>query len=181
MAQTSSSRTPEPDGSRGSRASAGLLTFGIAVALFFAGLALHESLHLVVVHLVGGQGSIIVRPWRFALVDLILPSLHVQAVPALDFWRQVAVNFFGPALAALLFAMPLLYVRDRRLRLAFGASVVVLIFYAVVEAGYVLIDSYLNLEVGLLVTPEFNYGVPLAICVTAALVAAFGQRAGRAS
>ena len=50
-----------------------------------------------------------------------------------------------------------------------------LIFYAVIESGYPLIDSYLNLEVGLLVTPEFNYGVPLAICVTAALLAASGR------
>src|SRR5713226_1793200 len=150
MAQISSSPTPEPDGSRGSRSSAGLLTFGIAFALFFAGLALHESLHLVVLHLLGGQGSIIVRPWRFALVDLSLPSLHVQPVPALDFGRHLAVNFFGPALAAVLFAIPLLYVRDRRLRLALGASVAVLIFYAVIESGYLLIDSYLNLEVGCL-------------------------------
>ncbi len=181
MAQISSSPTPEPDGSRGSRSSAGLLTFGIAFALFFAGLALHESLHLVVLHLLGGQGSIIVRPWRFALVDLSLPSLHVQPVPALDFGRHLAVNFFGPALAAVLFAIPLLYVRDRRLRLALGASVAVLIFYAVIESGYLLIDSYLNLEVGVLVTPEFNYGVPLAICITAAVAAAFGRSRPRRS
>ena len=175
MARTSSSPTPEPDDAQASRTSAGLVTLGIAVALFFPGLALHESLHLVVLHLVGGQGSIIVRAWRFALADLSLPSLHVQPVPALDFGRQLAVNFFGPALAAVLFAIPLLYIKDRRLRLALGASVSVLIFYSVIESAYLMIDSYLNVEVGVLVTPEFNYGVPLAICLAAAVVAACGR------
>lgn len=181
MERTSSSPTPAPKDSPASRASSGLVTLGIALALFFPGLALHESLHLVVLHLLGGQGSLVVRPWRFVLVDLSLPSLHVQPVPALDFGRQLAVNFFGPALAAMLFAIPLLYVRDRRLKLALGASVGVLFFYAVIESGYLLIDSYLNLEVGVLVTPEFNYGVPLAICVAAALIAALGRSRPRRS
>ena len=175
MAHISSSPTREPHGPHRSRPSAGLVTLGIAIALFFPGLALHESLHLVVLNLLGGQGVLIVRPWSFALFDLSLPSLHVQPVPALDFGRQLVVNFFGPAIASVFFTIPLLYVRDRRLRLAFGASVVVLIFYAVIEAGYLLIDRYLNVELGVLVTPEFNYGVPLAICVAAALVAVFGH------
>ena len=179
MARTLSSPKPEPDAQKESRTSAGLLTLGIAVALFFPGLALHESLHLLVLHLVGGQGTIIVRPWQFALVDLSLPSLHVQPVPALDFGRQLVVNFFGPALAAVLVAIPLLFVRDRRLRLALGANVAVLIFYAVIEAGYLLIDPYL--ELGVLVTPEFNYGVPLGIYVAVPLVAAFGRSGRRPS
>jgi hypothetical protein len=169
-----------PDTSPRPRGSAGLLTFGIAVVLFFPALAVHESLHLVVLHLIGGQGSVIVRPWRFALVDLSLPSLHVQPSPALDFGHQLTVNFFGPALAAALFAIPLLYLTDRRLRLAFGAIVAVLVFYALIESAYLLFDGYLNVDLEILVTPEFNYGVPLAIVATAALLAAFGRRHVRA-
>lgn len=175
MSQASSLLVRKPDGSQLSRTSAGLLTFGLAIFLFFPGLAVHESLHLVVLNLVGGHGSLIVRPWRFALVDLSLPSLHVQPVPALDFGRQLAVNFFGPALAAVVFAMPLLYVRNRPLRLALGAGVAVLLFYAVIESAYLLDDALLNTDLGLLVTPELNYGVPLAICVGAGLLAAFGR------
>jgi hypothetical protein len=152
-----------------------LLTFAIAVVLFFPGLLLHESLHLVVLQLIGGQGVLIIRPWAFALIDLSLPSLHVQPVPGLDVGRQLVLNFFGPALAAGLFAVPLLYVRDRRWRLALIANVGVLVFYALIEAGYVLADVYLHLELGVLVTPEFNYGVPLAIYIAAALAAAFGR------
>jgi hypothetical protein len=90
------------------------VTFGLAVVLFFPGLILH----LVVLHLIGGQGVVIVRPWSFTVVDLTLPSIHIQPVPPLDSGRQAVVNFFGPALAAAIFAIPLLYVRDRRLRLA---------------------------------------------------------------
>ena len=158
-----------------SRTAAGLLTFGIAFFLFFPGLALHESLHLVVLNVVGGHGSLIVRPWKFALVEFSLPSLHVQPVPALDFGRQLAVNFFGPALAAAVFAIPLLYARNRLVRLALGANVAVLVFYAVIESGYLLDDALLNVDLGALVTPEFNYGVPLAICLTAGLLAALGR------
>jgi hypothetical protein len=163
-----------PEGSQLPRVAAGLATFGIAILLFFPALAVHESLHLVVLNLVGGHGALIVRPWKFALVDLSLPSLHVQPVPALDFGRQLAVNFLGPALAAVLFAIPLLYVRSRRVRLALVATVAVLIFYAVIESAYLLDDALLNMELGVLVTPELNYGVPLAICATAGFLAALG-------
>jgi hypothetical protein len=175
MKQTSSLLMRRPEGSQLSRTAAGLLTFGIAFVLFFPGLALHESLHLVVLNLVGGHGAVIVRPWKFALVDFSLPSLHVQPVPSLDFGRQLAVNFLGPALAAVIFAIPLLYVRNRLLRLAVGASVAVLVFYALIESAYLLDDALLNVDLGALVTPEFNYGVPLAICGAAGLSAAFGR------
>lgn len=175
MNQTSSLLVRRPDGSTRSRISTGVLTFGIAIFLFFPGLAVHESLHLVVLKLLGGHGSLIVRPWRFALFDFSLPSVHVQPVPALDLGHQLAVNFFGPALAAVVLAIPLLYVRARPLRLALGASVVVLIFYAVIESVYLLDDAYLNIDLGVLVTPELNYGVPLAICAAAGLVAAFAR------
>jgi hypothetical protein len=176
MNQTSSLLVRSGDGARWGRTSAGLLTFGIAIVLFFPGLAVHESLHLVVLNLVGGHGSLVVRPWKFALVDLSLPSLHVQPVPALDLSRQLAVNFFGPAVAAVLFAIPFVYVRNGPLKLALGAGVAVLIFYAVIESAYLLDDLYLNVDLGVLVTPELNYGVPLAICAAAGFLAALRPR-----
>lgn len=175
MALTSSPPNLKRGATGPSRGSAALLTLAIGVALFLPGLLVHESLHLIVLHLIGGQGVLIVRPWAFALVHLSLPSLHVQPVPALDFNRQVVDNFFGPALAAALFAVPLLYVRDRRVRLALLANVSVLVFYAAIEAGYLLLVKYLNIDLDLLVTPEFNYGVPLAIYIAAAIAAAFGR------
>jgi hypothetical protein len=64
--------------------------------------------------------------------------------------------------------------------LALGASVAVLLFYAVIESAYLLDDAYLNVDFGVLSTPEFNYGVPLAICAVAGILAAFGPRRIRA-
>src|ERR1700674_5445494 len=96
MNHTSSLLMRRPDSSLRSRTSAGLLTFGTAILLFFPGLAVHESLHLVVVNLVGGHGALIVRPWKFALFDLSLASLHAQPAPALDLGRQLVVNFLVP-------------------------------------------------------------------------------------
>jgi hypothetical protein len=180
MKQTSSLVMRTPGGSQLSRTSAGLLTFALAILLFFAGLAVHEGLHLAVLNLIGGHGSLITRPWKFALVDISLPSVHVQPVPALDLGRQLAVNFFGPAIAALIFAVPLLYLRNRLLGLALGANVAVLVFYAVIESAYLLDDALLHVDLGVLVTPELNYGVPLAIFVIAGLSAAFGRSRLRA-
>jgi hypothetical protein len=76
--------------------------------------------------------------------------------------------------AALLIAIPLIGVRDQRLRLALLANVGVLIFYAAVEVGDLVADSILNVDVAVLGTPEFNYGVPLTIYIGAALLAASG-------
>src|ERR1700674_5787556 len=96
MNQASSLLVRKPDGSQWARTSTGLATFGLAIFLFFPGLAVHESLHLVVINLVGGHGSLVVRPWNFALFDLSLASLHAQPAPALDLGRQLVVNFLVP-------------------------------------------------------------------------------------
>jgi hypothetical protein len=50
----------------------------------------------------------------------------------------------------------------------------------VIESAYLLDDAYLNVDFGVLVTPELNYGVPLAICAVAGLLAAFGRPTIRA-
>ena len=135
----------------------------------------------MVLHGLGGDGALIVRPWRFALLDLSLPSLHVQPVPPLGSGRQLAVNFLGPGLAALVFALPLIGVRDRRLRLAILANVAGLGFYAAIETADSIWDSVLHTDLAALGTPEFNYGVPLAITVAAALAAAWGAGTGLGS
>ena len=143
-------------------------TLAFAIGLFFVGFLVHESAHLLVLHLIGGQGSLIVRPWRFATVDLTLPSLHVQPNPPLDTWRQAIMNFSGPAIAAALFALSLRWIQTPDLRLAVEANVAILVFYAVTETAYLLLWSTFHIDADLLVTPEFNYGVPLVIILIAA-------------
>jgi hypothetical protein len=53
--------------------------------------------------------------------------------------------------------------------------VAVLVFYALIESAYLLDDAYLNVDIGVLATPELNYGVPLAIFAVAGVLAGFGR------
>jgi hypothetical protein len=143
-------------------------TLLVAVGLFFVGLLVHESAHLAVLHLIGSQGSLIVRPWQFATFDLTLPSLHVQPNPPLDTTRQAIMNFSGPAVAAALFALALRWIRDPDLQPAVAANVSILVFFALIETAYVLLWAAFRIDAEILVTPEFNYGVPLLIILIAA-------------
>src|SRR5438445_809622 len=73
-----------------------LRIFVLALLIFVAAFGAHEVMHLVVIYAVGGQGSIIVRPWRLGLVDFQIPSLHAQPVEPLGLVQQALVNFLGP-------------------------------------------------------------------------------------
>ena len=49
------------------------------------------------------------------------------------------------------------------------ANVVILVFYAIIELGDLLLEQVWNTDVSLLTTPEFNYGVPLLVIVLSGL------------
>ena len=146
-------------------------TLLLSILLFVAALGTHEVMHLLVLYGVGGQGSIIVRPWHMGLVDATIDALHVQPDQPIGFSRQLAVNFFGPALAAVPLGFLLLYVRERPVRLALWANIAILVFYAIIEAGDLWLESGFDVDLPILTTPEFNYGVPLLIILVATLVA----------
>lgn len=141
----------------------------LSLLLYVAGFGAHEVLHLLVIYAVGAQGSIIARPWQMGYVPLTIYGLHAQPAQQLDIVRQSIVNFFGPALAAVPFAALLLYVREPIPVAALIANVVILVFYAVIELGDLLLEQVWNTDVPLLTTPEFNYGVPLLIIVLTVL------------
>ncbi|TMC81964.1 MAG: hypothetical protein E6J06_11915 [Chloroflexi bacterium] len=141
----------------------------LSVLLFFVAFGAHEVMHLLVIYAVGGQGSIIVRPWRLGLVDFTIYALHAQPSQPLDVTRQAIVNFFGPFLAAIPLAALLVYVREPIAVAALIANVVILVFYAFIEAGDLLLEAVNNVDVPLLTWPEFNYGVPVLIIVLSAL------------
>ncbi len=144
----------------------------LSLLVFAAGFATHEVIHLAVIYAVGGQGSIIVRPWRLGLVDWSIPSLHAQPAQPLDLTRQALVNFLGPALATIPFVALLFATRDAAARAALGVNVLILGFYAAIETADLLLEARADVDLGVLTTPEFNYGVPLAlILLTAALAA----------
>jgi hypothetical protein len=143
----------------------------LSVLLFVAAFGAHEVMHLLVLYAVGGHGSMIVRPWRLGLVDATIYSLHVQPDQPIGLVRQLLVNFLGPVLAALPFVFLLFYVREPVVRLALWANVAILAFYALIEAGDLVVESVFELDLSILTTPEFNYGVPALIILIAVVIA----------
>ncbi len=135
----------------------------LSILLFIVGFGAHEVLHLLVIYAVGSDGSIIVRPWRMGYLPVTIYALHAQPAQQLDVVRQSIVNFFGPAIAAVPFMALLLYVREPIPVAALIANVVILLFYAVIELGDLLLEKVWDADVSLLTSPEFNYGVPLLV------------------
>ena len=143
----------------------------LSLLLFMVAFGAHEVMHLLLIFAVGADGSIIARPWRLGYVDLTIYALHAQPAHPLDAVRQAVVNFFGPFLAAIPLAGLLLYVREPIPFAALAANVVILVFYAIIELADLLLEAVWNVDVPLLTTPEFNYGVPLLVIVLTALAA----------
>lgn len=154
----------------------------LSLLLFVAGFGVHEVMHLLVIYAVGSSGSIIVRPWQMGYLPLTIYGLHAQPAQQLDVVRQSIVNFLGPALAAVPFGVLLFYVREPIPLAALIANVVILVFYAIIELGDLLLEKVWNTDISLLTTPEFNYGVPLLIIVmTVLVVTLFSAFRGRGS
>ena len=152
----------------------------LSLLLFMVGFGAHEVMHLLVIYAVGAEGSIVARPWRLGYVDFTIYALHAQPSHPLDVVRQAVVNFFGPFLAALPLAGLLLYVREPVPFAALSANVVILVFYAIIELADLLLEAVWNVDVPLLTTPEFNYGVPaLVIALTTVTVALQSAVRGR--
>ena len=141
----------------------------VSVLLFVAGFGAHEVLHLLVIYLVGSNGVIIARPWHMGYLPFSIWSVHAAPEVQLDLVRQSLVNFLGPFLAAVPFVALLWYVREPVPFAALIANVVILLFYAGIELGDLLLEQVWNTDVPLLTTPEFNYGVPLVIVLGTAL------------
>ncbi|TMD34782.1 MAG: hypothetical protein E6I95_05185 [Chloroflexi bacterium] len=149
-----------------------LRTLLLSVLLFVGGFGTHEVMHLLVIYAVGGHGSIIVRPWHTGVFDGTIYALHAQPDQPLGIVQQLLVNFLGPALAAVPLAFLLAYVREPVVRLALWANIAILAFYALIEAGDLLLERQFDFDLALLTTPEFNYGVPALIILIAMFVAA---------
>ena len=152
-------------------ASAAWQTLLLSLLLFLVAFATHEVMHLLVLYAVGGTGALIVRPWHLGLFDATTYALHVQPDQPIGLARQLLVNFLGPALAAVPLAALLLYVRERAVRIALAANVAILVFYAVIEAGDLWLESKFEIDAPILTAPEFNYGIPALIILVAVLLA----------
>jgi hypothetical protein len=152
----------------------------LSILLFVVGFGAHEVMHLLLIYAVGSPGGVIIaRPWQMGYLPFSIWSLHAEPAVQLDLVRQSIVNFFGPFLAAIPFAALLLYVREPVPLAALIANVIILVFYAVIELGDLLLEQVWNTDFSLLTTPEFNYGVPLLVVVLTVLtVVAFNALGG---
>lgn len=142
----------------------------LSVLLFAGAFGTHEVMHLLVLYAVGGHGSIVVRPWRLGLFDATIYALHAQPDQPVGLFRQFLVNLLGPLLAAVPLGVLLVYVREQVVRIALWVNVTILLFYAIIEAADLVLESAYELDVPILTTPEFNYGVPALIIVIGALI-----------
>ena len=143
----------------------------LSLLLFIGAFGTHEVMHLLVLYAVGGHGSIVVRPWRMGLFDATIYALHAQPDEPIGLVRQLLVNFLGPVLAAVPLAVLLAYVHEPVVRIALWANVAILVFYATIEAGDLVLESVYEFDLPILTTPEFNYGVPALIILIGAFVA----------
>jgi hypothetical protein len=152
----------------------GWRTLVLSLLLFVVGFATHEVMHLLVLYAVGGTGALVVRPWHLGLFDATTYALHVQPDQPIGLVRQLLVNFLGPTLAAVPLTVLLLYVRgarERAVRIALAGNVAILVFYALIEAGDLWLESAVGIDAPILTAPEFNYGVPALIIVVGTLIA----------
>jgi hypothetical protein len=77
------------------------------------------------------------------------------------------VNFVGPAVPAAALLLAAIRARQPVWQAALAGNVVVLAFYAVIEVADVGFDVAGLSDPRFLVSPEFNYGVPLAVLLVA--------------
>lgn len=152
----------------------------LSLLLFVGAFGTHEVMHLLAIYAVGGSGSIIERPWQLGLVNFAIPSLHAQPAQPLDLTQQTIVNAAGPLLAAVPLGALLFWVREPVPLAALIANVVILVFFAAIEAGDLILERVYNTDVSWLTWPEFNIGVPLAIIaitlLTVRLLSTLGAR-----
>ena len=152
------------------RFSTSLQTVVLSYVLMLVGLAVHEVAHLVVLFALGKTGTLLIVPWRLGITDYYIHGLHVEPSQPLTVADQTLLNFLGPVIAIVPFAFLLHYVKEKIPRVAILANIPVLIFFAVLESSYELLEFALNREIGILGSPEFNIGVPIIIILIMAYV-----------
>lgn len=155
----------------------------LAVLVFPIGLATHEFMHLVVWSALGYPAVLVVTRWRLGLAGADIFGLHAApAVTTPPLEAQVLSNLLGPLLAAALLLGIWAQVPAAQLtaplRAALAGNVLVLVFFALLEVAYPLLEEVGGISAGVLLWPELNYGGSLLILVLLAAWAAL--RAGRA-
>ena len=148
-----------------------LRAFVLAVLIFPVAEATHEVGHLAAYSFFGYPASLQVTPWQSVLFGVRVFGVHAGPAVAPSVPVHVAVDFLGPAVAAVLLSALWLAVPRGAARTALMANVLVLTYFAVVETVFAVGEFVAHLEMDVLTVPELNYGVCLAIVVGTAAVA----------
>jgi hypothetical protein len=106
-------------------------------------------------------------------------GLHAQPLTPLNPMQQLLVNLGGPLLAAVPIALLLRLARRPAARIALGLNLGVLLFYAVIEALYVVLESGFGLEGEWLTAAELNYGLPALVTLAVLALAATSPEIGQ--
>jgi hypothetical protein len=152
-------------------------TLGLTLVLFASALLVHEAAHLLVIRALGHEGVLLLRPWRLGIGGWSIYGLHAQPATPLAGADQLLVNVSGPLLAAIPLALLLPHVGDRGARIALALNVGLLLFYAVIESLYVVLESGFGVEGDWLTSAELNYGLPLLFALLVIVNASSGRRA----
>src|SRR2546430_3694906 len=147
-----------------------LRAFLLAVVIFPVAEATHEVGHLAAYSFFGYPASLQVTPWQSALFGVRVFGVHAAPAVPPSVPVHVAVDFLGPAAAAVLLSLLWLAVPRGAVRTALLANLLVLVYFAIVETVFAVGENVAHAEMDALTIPELNYGVCLAIVVgTAAL------------
>lgn len=138
--------------------------FVLSYIMALVALAVHEVAHLVILFVMGKTGVLLVAPWRLGLSNYYIYGLHAQPTMELTFAEHAFLNLLGPVIAMIPFTLLYYYSRDLLVpRTALIANLFILVFFALLEFSYVLLEEFSKGDVGILGSPEFNIGIPIII------------------
>jgi hypothetical protein len=142
-----------------------LRAFLLSVVVFPVAEATHEVGHLAAYSFFGYPASLQVTPWQSVLFGFRVFGVHAAPAVPPTVPVHVAVDFLGPAVAAVLLGVVWLAVPRGAVRTALLANVLVLVYFAIVETVFAVGENVAHLEMDALTVPELNYGVCLVIVI----------------
>jgi hypothetical protein len=137
----------------------------LSVVIFPIAEATHEVGHLAAYSFFGYPASLQVTPWQSALFGVKVFGVHAAPGVPPTVPVHVAVDFLGPAAAAVLLSVLWLAVPRGAVRTALLANVLVLVYFAIVETAFAVGENVAHVDMDALTVPELNYGACLAIVI----------------
>lgn len=128
----------------------------LMLVFYFIGVSIHETLHLIVIHLVGGSGILTAQGYGF----------HMQIIRSPGIFQAFVATVAPPLMASGILRGLCALETNKMFRASLMANYLILLFYAFLEFVYVVIEFVSKGEAPeFLVSPWLNLGVPTLISV----------------